>query len=92
MSAHVLSSRSLNNSNNAYIGTPVIPLSWGDEETKVLFTGINDEMNVDEYLNTIQVMIMYGLGPEPNKNVNRDAWYIWHTRRIMKIAPTLGEA
>ena len=90
MSAHVLSSRNPNTSNNAYAGIPVIPVSCGDEGTKLLFTGIIDEMSVDEYLNTVQVMIMYGLGPEPNKNVNRDAWDIWHTRRIMKVAQTLG--
>ena len=30
MPAHVLSSRSLNNSSNAHAGTPVIPVSRGD--------------------------------------------------------------
>ena len=35
-------------------------------------------------------MIMYGLGPEPNKRLAPDAWDIWHTTRIMRVAQTLG--
>ena len=53
-----------------------MPVSIGDEGIKILFTGINDEMSVDEYLNTMQVMIMYGLGPEPNRYLAADAWDI----------------
>ena len=47
-------------------------------------------MNVGENLNTIQVMIMYELGPEPNRKINGDAWEIWHFRRMMRVAQTLG--
>ena len=85
-----MSSRSHNNSHNAYAGAPVLPVSCGYEGTKVFFAGINDDMSVDEYLNTIQVVIMYGIGPEPNRNVNGDIWDIWLTRRMMRFAQTLG--
>ena len=92
ISAHTTSLHP-NISNASYAGIPVIPVSCGDDDTKVLLRGINDEMKVDDYLNTIQVMIVYGLGPKPSKIYNSDAWDIWHTRRIMKVAQTLqGEA
>ena len=53
MPAHVLSSRHPSTSNVSDAGVPVITVSCGDDGTKVLFTGTNDEMSVEEYSNTI---------------------------------------
>ena len=44
-------------------------------------------MKIDEYSNTIHVMIMLGLGPEPK---NPNVWDVLNTQRIMNVAQILG--